>query len=63
MAQQVKNLPAMQETRETQVLSLFGEIPWRKKWQPSAVFLPGKSHTEETGRLQSKESQTVELSG
>ena len=20
------------------------EIPWRKKWQPTLVFLPGKSH-------------------
>ena len=20
------------------------KIPWRRKWQPSAVFLPGKSH-------------------
>ena len=21
-----------------------GNIPWRKKWQPSPLFLPGKSH-------------------
>jgi len=21
-----------------------GKIPWRRKWQPTAVFLPGKSH-------------------
>ena len=21
-----------------------GKIPWRKKWQPAPVFLPGKSH-------------------
>ena len=21
-----------------------GKIPWRKKWQPNLVFLPGKSH-------------------
>ena len=20
------------------------KIPWRRKWQPTAVFLPGKSH-------------------
>ena len=20
------------------------KIPWRKKWQPTSVFLPGKSH-------------------
>ena len=21
-----------------------GEIPWRRRWQPTPVFLPGKSH-------------------
>ena len=21
-----------------------GEIPWRRKWQPVSVFLPGESH-------------------
>ena len=21
-----------------------GKIPWRRKWQPSPVFLPGESH-------------------
>ena len=24
--------------------SLVRKIPWRKKWQPTPVFLPGKSH-------------------
>ena len=37
----VKNLPAMQETR---VRFLGQEDPWRRKWQPTPVFLPGKSH-------------------
>ena len=23
---------------------LVGKIPWRRKWQPTLVFLPGKSH-------------------
>ena len=23
-----------------------GKIPWRRKWQPTSVFLPGKSHGE-----------------
>ena len=36
----VKNLPAMQETR---VQALVGKFPWRRKWQPTPVFLPGKS--------------------
>ena len=34
--------------------------PWRWKWQPTLVFLPGKFHgTEEPGRLQSMDSQKV----
>ena len=36
-AQTGKCLPAMQETR-------VGKIPWRRKWQPTPVFLPEKSH-------------------
>ena len=34
--QRVKNLPAVQETR--------GNIPWRREWQPTPVFLPGEFH-------------------
>ena len=30
--------------QETQILSLIWEDPWRRKWQPTPVFLPGKSH-------------------
>ena len=37
----VKNLPAVQETW----FNLWvGEIPWRRAWQPTPVFLPRKSH-------------------
>ena len=39
VAQMVKNLPAMQETR-------VRKIPWRRKWQSTPVFLPGESHGE-----------------
>ena len=35
MAQVVKALPAMRD---------FGEIPWRREWQSTPVFLTGKSH-------------------
>ena len=36
------------------------EIPWRRAWQPTPVFLPGESPwTEEPGRLQSMGSQGV----
>ena len=41
VAQVVKNLRAMQETW---VRSWVGKIPWRRKWQPTPVFLPGESH-------------------
>jgi len=32
----IKNLPAMQIPP--------GKIPWRRKWQPTPVFLPGEFH-------------------
>ena len=41
VAQSVKNLPAMQEI---QVWVLGQEDPMERKWQPTPVFLPGKSH-------------------
>ena len=28
---------------------LVGKIPWRRKWQPIPVFLPGKSHGQRSG--------------
>ena len=34
----VKNLPG----------NGAGKIPWRKKWQPTPVFLPGKSHGQKS---------------
>ena len=37
----VKCLPAMHETWFD---PWFGEIPWRRKWQPMPVLLPGKFH-------------------
>ena len=40
VAQMVKNLHAV---RETQVRSLGRKIPWQMKWQPTPVFLSGKS--------------------
>ena len=56
MAQMVKHLPAMQETW---VRPLGWEDPWRRKWQPTSVLLPGTSHGEEPGRLQSMGLQRV----
>ena len=46
VAQWVNNPPAMQETQEMEmwVQPLVWEDPWRRKWQPTPVFLPGRSH-------------------
>ena len=41
VAQRIKCLPAMQETRFD---PWVGKIPWRREWQPSPVLLPGESH-------------------
>ena len=41
-AQLVNNPPAIQETACNTVDP--GSIPWRRKWQPTPVFLPRKSH-------------------
>ena len=43
VAQMLKNLPAIQETR---VPVLGGKIPWRKEWQPTPVFLPEEFYGE-----------------
>jgi len=44
--------------------SISGKIPWKRKWQPTPVFLPGESHGQRSltgyspwGR---KESDTTE---
>ena len=42
----VRNLPII---KETWVWSLvMGKIPWRRKWQPTPVFLPGKFHGQKS---------------
>ena len=37
----VKNLPTMQETWFD---PWVGKIPWRRKWQPTPIFLPEEFH-------------------
>ena len=41
VTQTVKHLPVV---RETWIRSLGREDPWRRKWQPTPVLLPGKLH-------------------
>ena len=57
MAQTIKNLPAMWETRFD---PWVGKIPERRAWQPTLVFVPGESHwPEEPGWLQFMRLQRV----
>ena len=44
MAQQVKNPPAMQETKRPGFNPWVRKSPRSRKWQPTPVFLPGESH-------------------
>ena len=37
----------------------IGKIPWRRKWQPTLVFLPGNSVDGGPGALKSMGSQRV----
>ena len=42
MTRVVKKLPADAGERESD--PWVGKTPWRRKWQPTTVFLPGESH-------------------
>ena len=59
--QKAKNLCA---TQGTQVQSLGWEIPWRRKWPLTPVFLPGESHGQRSlvgySPWTCKESDTTE---
>ena len=57
----VKNPPANSGDARGVVLFPGWEqnIPWRMKWQPTPGFLPGKSHGQAPGGLQSMQSRTV----
>ena len=39
--------------------SWVGKIPWRRKWQPTPIFLPRESHVQRSLELQSRGSQRV----
>ena len=60
MAQAVKNLPAMQETQDTQVQSLGQEDPLEEEMVTHFSILAWSiPQTEEPGRLQSMGTQRV----
>ena len=47
----VKNLPANAGDTRCGFDPWVRKIPWRRAWQPTPVFLLGKSWTEEPGGL------------
>ena len=60
LAQQVKNLPEVQETQEMRVWSLGGEDPMQEKMATHSTILVWKiQRKKEPGRLKSKGSQGV----
>ena len=45
----VKNLPASAgDVKRCEFDPQLGKIPWRRKWQPTPVFLPGESHGQKS---------------
>ena len=55
----VKNLPACRRPKRCRFDPWVGKILCRRKWQPTPIFLAGKSQTEEPSGLQSMGSQRV----
>ena len=59
----VKNPPAMKRQKTHGFDPWVEKIPWRRKGQPTPVFLPGKSHGQkEAGGLQPIGSQRIKPS-
>ena len=46
MALVVKNPPANAGDMRHRFDAWAGKMPWRRKWQPTPVFLSGKSHEQ-----------------
>ena len=38
------HLPMQVDTGDAGSIPESGKMPWRRKWQPTPVLLPGKSH-------------------
>ena len=38
----------MQAAQEMRFNPWIAKMPWRRKWQPTPVFLPGKSHGQKS---------------
>ena len=46
VAQTLKESAAMQETWFDPWVKAWRKIPWRRQWQSTPIFLPGKSHRQ-----------------
>ena len=46
VTQMVNNLSSELQCRGLGFNPCFWKIPWRRKWQPTPAFLPGKSHRQ-----------------
>ena len=58
----VKNSPAKAgDARDTDSIPGSGRPPYRKKWQPTPAFLPGKSHGQRS--LVTSEGELGQLAG
>ena len=58
----VKEVGIFQGVLQNQHLTGAGqcrEIPWKRAWEPTPIFLPGESHGQEPGGLQSMGLQRV----
>ena len=57
VAQTVKNLPAMWETR---IRSLGQEDPLEKEMAPTSVFLPGEFHRQRSHGVPQSQTQLID---
>ena len=44
MALELKNMTANSGDMRCRLIPQVGKIPWRRKWQPTPVFMPGEYH-------------------
>ena len=63
MSQQSRILLQCRRCRRCEFNPWAGKIPWRRKWQPTSVFLPGKSHGQRRLVGYSPELQSVRHDG
>ena len=62
MAQQVKNSPVNAgDTRDVGANPWVVKFLWRRKWQPTPIFLPGKPHGQRAFGLYPKGCKELDI--